>query len=157
MDLSPTTSSTPSAEELQRAATEDTRPTLPEPPPVRLVAVGDVSLEAPFGLERKLDEFYVGLLRFVKEDDDVPDGSAALIYAAERFDLRITLSLEPPDRQSCRPLGVMVWFFDEVIEHLESQAIDYSRVHGLFAGQDAILLPDPAGNWVAVGNLKEVR
>src|SRR5688500_8447719 len=42
----------------------DPRPRLLEPLPVRLIAVEDVRLPAPAGVETKLDAFYVVLLGF---------------------------------------------------------------------------------------------
>lgn len=45
----------------------DPRVRMPEPLPVRLVAVADVRLPAPAGVERALDAFYVDLLGFVRE------------------------------------------------------------------------------------------
>lgn len=45
----------------------DARPRMPEPPPVRLVAIADVRLPASAGLETELDAFYIGLLRFERE------------------------------------------------------------------------------------------
>ena len=45
----------------------DARRQMPEPLPVRLVAVADVRLPAPAGVERALDAFYVDLLGFVRE------------------------------------------------------------------------------------------
>jgi hypothetical protein len=45
----------------------DSRPLMPEPLPVRLVAVADVRLPAPAGVERALDAFYVDLLGCVRE------------------------------------------------------------------------------------------
>jgi len=50
----------------------DRRPTMPPPPPVRVVAVEDVVLIAAPGQERDLDAFYVGLLRFEREDVPPP-------------------------------------------------------------------------------------
>jgi catechol 2,3-dioxygenase-like lactoylglutathione lyase family enzyme len=44
----------------------DPRPLMPEPLPVRLVAVADVRLAAPAGVERALDAFYVDLLGCVR-------------------------------------------------------------------------------------------
>jgi hypothetical protein len=41
--------------------TADRRPRIPEPLPVRLVAVEDVRLSALMEAARDLDEFYVGL------------------------------------------------------------------------------------------------
>src|SRR3954454_9604123 len=45
----------------------DRRRRMPEPLPVRLVAVADVRLPATAGLERELDAFYVDLLGFERE------------------------------------------------------------------------------------------
>lgn len=46
----------------------DRRPPMPEPPPVRLVAVEDVSILAPSGVERELDALYVEVLKFERID-----------------------------------------------------------------------------------------
>lgn len=48
-------------------AAPDRRARVPEPLPVRLVAVADVRLPATAGLERQLDAFYVDLLGFARE------------------------------------------------------------------------------------------
>jgi hypothetical protein len=56
----------PAAGESSPAA-PDRRPRVPEPLPVRLVAVDDVRLPATAGLERELDAFYVDLLGFARE------------------------------------------------------------------------------------------
>jgi hypothetical protein len=45
----------------------DRRARMPEPLPVRLVAVADVRLPAPAGVERALDAFYVDLLGCIRE------------------------------------------------------------------------------------------
>jgi len=45
----------------------DPRPLMPEPLPVRLVAVADVRLPAPAGVERALDAFYADLLGCARE------------------------------------------------------------------------------------------
>ena len=150
MELEPAGSVT--LEDLRRAAAQDGRPTLPEPPPVRLVAVNDVSLTAAVGMEARLDAFYVGLLRFEKES-----GAASPVYAAEKFRIVFTMLPALPERDSCRPLGILVWFFQDVLEHLKATGVDYDHVHELVPGQDAVLLQDPAGNWVAIGDLREVR
>ena len=47
---------------------EDRRPKIEEPPPVRLISIDDCVLWAAAGLERQLDEFYVGLLKFEREE-----------------------------------------------------------------------------------------
>ena len=50
----------------------DPRPTIPEPPPVRLIAVEDVILLTSPGKEALLDAFYVGLLKMDREDHELP-------------------------------------------------------------------------------------
>ena len=55
--------------ELEEPTTEfhpviDNRARMPEPLPVRLVAIEDVRLPAPAKIEEKLDAFYVTLLQF---------------------------------------------------------------------------------------------
>src|SRR5687767_7663075 len=50
----------------------DRRPRMPEPLPVKLLAVEDVRLPATAGLEAQLDGFYVGLLEFERVDVEVP-------------------------------------------------------------------------------------
>jgi hypothetical protein len=46
----------------------DARPPMPEPPPVRLLSVADVTVLAHAGVERAMDDLYVGVLRFERED-----------------------------------------------------------------------------------------
>lgn len=107
MELEPSTGTQPSP--------RDPRPHMPEPPPVRLVAIDDVSLPAASGVERDLDFFYVMLLGFEREDLDVKRPKPRIpvppaprnahrrsapevpgpIYRAENFRLRFQ-TVEPP-------------------------------------------------------------
>ena len=137
-------------EELREAARNDTRPTLPEPPPVMLVSVGDVTLDAPAGAEAKLDDFYVRLLAFERDAD-------GLAFHAEKYAIRFRVVAEPEPRDDRRPLGIVTPRFDEIVEMLEHERIPYDRVRGLVAGEDGLLLRDPAGNWLAVGDLQTLR
>lgn len=142
----------PTDADLAAAARADDRPTLPEPPPVRVVALRDVVLPAVAGLHDKLAGFYIGLLRFRRSSDD------PLSFEAENVTLRFNLVVDfPLERDHTRPLGVQVPHYHEVLEHLEASKSDFEVVRGLVAGNDAILLRDPAGNWIAVGELREVR
>jgi hypothetical protein len=50
----------------------DRRPRMPEPLPVKVLAVEDVRLPATAGLESQLDDFYVGLLEFERVDVELP-------------------------------------------------------------------------------------
>jgi hypothetical protein len=53
-------------------APDDRRARMPEPLPVRVLAVEDVRLPATAGLESQLDSFYVGLLGFERVDVELP-------------------------------------------------------------------------------------
>src|SRR3989442_13852823 len=79
----------PSPEQFQFKPTVDRRPRVPEPLPVKLVAVADARLPAAAGLEQKLDAFYVRLLGFERRHDepDRPRGEAAISYPADNFTL----------------------------------------------------------------------
>ena len=120
----------------------DRRPRLPEPLPVRLIAVADVRLEAPAGRERQLDLFYAGLLGMERVAGE------AIVYRAENFDLYIDV-LEPPiPRDDFRPVKVEVRSLGETQLKLVEQEIEYERRRGLVAGDESLLLQDPADNWV---------
>src|SRR5690242_6029307 len=81
----------------------DRRRHIPEPPPVRLVAVHDVRLPAPAGRECELHFFYIDLLLFERVPADVFPA-----YRSENFSLRFDV-LEPPlSRDDMRPTGIQV-------------------------------------------------
>lgn len=140
-----------------RASREDDRPHLPEPPPVALAAVQDVRLPMVAGLERALDEFYVGLLRFERtagSGGGVTEGPA---YRGENHSLVFHVTEVPEERKGCRPVGIVTPFFGEVIQALEEQNRDYELVRGLGPGSISLLIQDPAGNWVEISPWGEVR
>jgi hypothetical protein len=161
MELEPSTGTTP--------APPDARPRMPEPPPVRLVAVDDVRLQAPSGMERQLDSFYVILLGFEREDVELKRPgpriawapgrarapiifsagvAAGPIYRAENFRLRFQ-TIEPPvPHPSLRPQGIEVPSLNVAESRLTEAQIEYTRERGLVPGQERLLLQDPAGNWV---------
>ncbi len=126
----------------------DRRLRVPETLPVRLVAVADMRVESSAGRERQLDMFYVGLLgmqRIVGE---------TIVYRTENFDLYVDV-LEPPVvREDYRPVRVEVKSLAEIELKLIEQQILYVRRKGLVPGEEALVLQDPAGNWV---ELTEVR
>src|SRR5947209_20534128 len=86
---------------------EDRRPRMDELPPVRLVAVEDVRLPTPPGLEEQLDLFYVGLWQFER---DLTEGGGAIVYRAENVRLRFDVVAEqkPIERETLRPQGIEV-------------------------------------------------
>jgi hypothetical protein len=142
---------------------------MPEPPPVRLVAVDDVRLQAPTGVERQLDSFYVMLLGFEREDVEIKpprpriassprrakepiESSAGVapgpIYRAENFRLRFQAVEPPVPHPSLRPQGIEVPSLNEAQARLTDAQIEYARERGLVPGQERLLLQDPAGNWI---------
>src|SRR5687767_3285390 len=98
---------------------------MPEPLPVKLVAVNDVRIDAPAGLERRLDAFYAGLLGMERVAGE------AIVYRTENFDLYVDV-LEPPiARDDLRPLRVEVRSLQEAELKLIDASLEYVRRRGL--------------------------
>lgn len=141
MDLEPSTNFVP---------VPDRRPRLDEPPPVKLLAVEDVVLPAPAGLERKLDGFYAALLRFEREPADSP------VYRAHNARLRFQV-LEPPlVGRGYRPLQVIVPSLRELIERLIEHKVEFVHQRGVEPGSEVLIVLDPARNWVEVAEERPV-
>jgi hypothetical protein len=122
----------------------DRRPRVPEPLPVRLIAVADMRIESAAGLERKLDEFYVELLGMER----VPPSGDNIVYRTENFDLFVDV-LEPPViREDFRPIRIDVKSLPETEMKLIDAEMQYVRQKGLLPGHESLSLQDPAGNWV---------
>ncbi|HEX8914051.1 MAG TPA: hypothetical protein VF796_17010 [Humisphaera sp.] len=164
----------------------DRRPTLPEPPPVRLVAVADVVLVCPPGVEREMDAFYVGLLRFEREDEppakprlvepvlggDVPAVTRARrkpplpelperamqgpVYRAERFRVSVHVFEPPIGRDTLRPVQIEVPSLPVVRHWVEEHEVEHTIQKGIVPGRESILLQDPGGNWVEVSEMKPI-
>ncbi len=122
-----------------------------EPLPVRLIAVNDVMLPTPPGVEAKLDRLYVDVLRFQRSAE-----LQELVYYADNFDLRFIVSDRPVKHASLRSLGVQVPSLPEMIERLMAAEIEFSHQRGLVVGLESIVLLDPAGNWVEITDSREV-
>ena len=120
----------------------DRRLRVPEPPPVRLVAVADMRVDAPAGCERELDAFYEGLLRMQR----VP--GEAIVYRTENFDLYVDVREPPVEREDYRPVRAEVKSLAAMQLKLIEGEIEYVRRKGLVPGEEALVLQDPAGNWV---------
>jgi len=130
----------------------DRRRHMPEPPPVRLVAVADVHMPSAAGWETQLDDFYVKLFRFEREGA----ASGHLTYKSENFRLYFDV-LEPPiHRDDFRPIGIEVPILSVIEQQLIEHELEYERLKGLSPGQQTLLLQDPAGNWLQVGEMKRV-
>jgi hypothetical protein len=133
----------------------DLRPLIPEPLPVRLIAVDDVRLPAAAGLECELDQFYVSLLGFARPHTNTGiDG--ALAYRAENFSLRFDV-LEPPlSRDAVRPILIEIQSAAEMRCLLSDARIEFQTIAGLDPGQKMLLLRDPAGNWLGLIEYRRV-
>jgi hypothetical protein len=125
----------------------DRRALIPEPLPVKLVAIDDVHLPSAAGKEVELDRFYIKLLGF-ERDDSAPEGTIA--YHAENFRLVFDV-LEPPiQRDEIRPIGIELPSLAVAERKLIDAELEYERQRGITPGHELILLLDPAGNWVAL-------
>jgi hypothetical protein len=132
--------------------TDDLRPRMPEPLPVKLVTIDDANLVAANGLEPRLDAFYVELLGFERDcsDDEV-------VYRAENFSV-IFAMLEPPlVRQDMRILGIEVLSLQQAEQKLIQAGIEYVWQKALNPGQERLLLQDPAGNWIELNAAAQIR
>lgn len=132
--------------------TTDERPVMPQPPPVNLVAVADMQLGAPAGLEVQLDAFYVGLLKFERE----AAAEGKIHYKADNFRIRFDIHESPANKPDVRPTGINVPSLRVLERELVNREIEYQRERGLFAGQYWLLLQDPAGNWVQIGEIRSI-
>src|SRR5438477_9358250 len=125
------------------APAPDKRPRMPEPLPVRIVAIEDVTLPAIAGLEVQLDEFYVALLEFARDLD-----LRQLIYHADNFAIRFIVQELLPQRGEYRPLQIEVQSLLLAEQKLMAAKIEYIRQRTLTPGEESLALLDPAGNWV---------
>ena len=135
-------------------AEADRRPKIEEPPAVRLIAIDDCMIWAPAGLERQLDEFYQELLGFERVESDGDEDFQEIVYRAENFRLRIAVVERPTEREDFRTVMLAVPSINELARRLIEAEVEYVREKGLTPGADLLLLSDPAGNPVSVGELR---
>lgn len=121
-----------------------------EPPPVRLVAVEDVHLPGIAGLEAQLDDFYLNILQFIREQAD----PGQIAYKAENRRLIFSMHQQPPTREDFHIIGIEVPSLSLVQQQLIDREIEYQWLRGLTPGQDQLLVRDPAGNWIQIGQFK---
>jgi hypothetical protein len=120
----------------------DRRLRVPEPLPVRLIAVADMRVESPAGRERELDAFYATILGMERMAGET------ILYRAENFDLYVDV-LEPPVvREDFRPLRAEVKSLASIELKLIESETQYVRRKGLLPSEETLVLQDPAGNWV---------
>ncbi len=120
---------------------EDRRPKIEQPPLVRLIAIDDCRLPATAGIERKLDQFYLGLLQFFRRED-----TRDIVYSAENHDLYFDITERPQPREDMRSLGIAVPSLADLAQRLNDAEIEFMRLRGITPGDDVIALYDPAGN-----------
>jgi hypothetical protein len=132
----------------------DQRPTMPQPLPVWLVAVNDLAVSAPAGIEIEMDQFYVDLLKFEREPTaaDPPQ----IIYRADNFRLHLSIVEPPLHRVDPRPIGIDVPSLSLLERALIDRELEYQKLRGTVPGQLWLLLQDPAGNWVQLGEVRPV-
>lgn len=129
---------------------EDARPRLPEPLPVKLIAVEDVRLPAQAGAEAEMDRLYVGLLEFAKADP------AALTYRADNLSVHFDLVEGLIERAAYRPLQVEVLSLRDTEKKLIAAEREYDRQRGLTPGSEIIVLLDPSGNLVVLSEARRI-
>jgi len=123
-------------------------PLIPEPLGVKLVAIADVHLPAPTGVERELDAFYVNVLRFLRDKADLQDDQ--LVYHAENHSLVFQLEEAPVPHDNLAPTGIEITSLESTVLTLLEQEIPYERMRPVDPGDDYLLLKDPAGNWITL-------
>lgn len=137
----------------------DRRPVMPEPLPVRLVAVADVSGDAVAGLEGAMDGFYAAMLGFARASTPASEvgGSSVLVYHADNADLRFAVREPPLARDDLRPIAIEVPSLVEVRQKLIDREIEHTVQKSVTPGQESLLLQDPSGNWVELTERRGVR
>jgi len=131
----------------------DARPFMPEPPAVRLIAIADLKLEAPRWQHEALTNFYVGLLKFERDEEDKEN----LAFKAEKFRLVYKPVEAMSPRDDYRPIGIETPLFNDFVQALTDREIEFEWQKGTAPGVEVAFLQDPAGYWVSVGPIREVR
>lgn len=149
-------SQSPSTTATIQASRDDDRPRLPEPPPVALVAVQDVQLPMVAGLEHKLDEFYRDLIGFERAGPSADTGEGP-VYRSANHDLVFHVVEVPDEGHGARPIGILTPRYQQIVQRLIDMNVDFEIVRGVTAGAEELLMQDPAGNWIAVSAVQEVR
>src|SRR5688572_11734406 len=122
-------------------------PRMPEPLPVWIAAVEDVTMVAQCGLELEHDDLYVKVLLMEKEQ---PPEDGWWAYRADNVRVRFQIKEGLLARESYRPLQVVLPSLKEVEARLFEHEIEYTKERGLTPGSKMILVLDPSGNRVEV-------
>ncbi len=130
----------------------DRRRRIEEPLPVRLVAVGDVQMLGRIEREEAMDAFYVDLLEFEREE-----GPGAPVYRSDNFRLRFEWIEQSREETDLKPVLIEVRSLALTEVKLIEAKIEYTRQRALLAGQETLLLLDPAGNWIELAQIQPIR
>lgn len=128
----------------------DPRPKLPDPLPVRLIAVSDVRLPTARADLEKLEEFYVGVWGFQ------PDPAEPGVFHADNFALRFDVHDGQFHREDFRPLVMEIASIDAAEKKLVDLDYEFVREHHLSRATAVLVLKDPAGNWIEIAEKKIV-
>lgn len=121
---------------------------MPEPPPVRVTAIQDVCLPTLPDRHRALDQFYVDLLKFERENPQAPGAAETRVYRAENVRVQFQIRPFPAERDHLRTLEIEIPSLGDLETQLMDRRMEYTRVRAVGGGRDGLLLQDPAGNWV---------
>jgi hypothetical protein len=132
-------------------APEDKRLKMPEPPPVHVVAVEDVTLESSVEDVARLDEFYINLLKFERDTN-----TDRIVYKAENVRLQFVLLSPAEVRDDMRALGIEVPSLADLELVLIDAKVPFTKERTLMLGHTTFLLRDPAGNWLRIGQVKRI-
>jgi hypothetical protein len=129
---------------------QDRRPYIPEPLPIRLIALSDVTLLCGPSHEPLLDDFYSSMLLFVKELGH------GIVYRADNFRLRFDVVDGIIERDGYRPVTIEVQSLADTREKLDAREIEYTREKSLTLGHESLSLTDPAGNYVEIVEFRPI-
>lgn len=124
----------------------DQRPSVPEPPTVRLVAIADVRLSVRPSELPELDRLYVEVLGFER----VVGPSSGTAFRAENAELIFNVSEPEQPRTHLRMIAVEVPSLATIEQRLLDRGIEFQWQKSLQPGHDSILVLDPGGNWIEV-------
>jgi hypothetical protein len=132
----------------------DSRPTIPEPLPVRLIAIGDVRADAVAGTEVAMDEIYVKVLEFQRVPQ--PVDAHRITYQADNARLNFTVKEPTFARDDFRPIQIEVLSLAVLSNKLIEREIEFTRQKSIIPGQESVVFQDPSANFVEVTERKKI-
>lgn len=159
----------------------DARRRMPEPPPVKVLAIADVILLTTPGSEKFLDTLYLSVLRFDSDETagkpryaetfSSPSDAAERLpgkglppsttkpgprtYHGENFSVHYhpTATLTP---QQLKLIQFQVPSLEEIVKRLLEYEISYERFRGITLGQLHLQLTDPAGHVIQIFESRQI-